>query len=59
MRVGKLLNVKVALVAAFVLILTGCTGQTYNKDRTCTEGYFIVPALSIPKMINACENYKK
>ena len=59
MRVGKLLNVKVVLVAAFVFILTGCTGTTYNKDRSCTEDYLLVPALSLPKIIGACDSYKK
>ena len=45
---------KLATAAVAVILLAGCSGTTYNKDRTCATDYLLVPALSIPAMIGAC-----
>ena len=45
---------KIAAALSFVAFLSGCTGTTYNKDKTCGEDYIIHPVVSIPALINAC-----
>ncbi len=47
---------KLAVVAFTFTILSGCTGTTYNKEKDCSADYLLVPALSIPTMIGACES---
>lgn len=44
-----------AIVGAF--FLTGCTGTAYNMDRSCSTDYLLVPAISIPALIGACDGY--
>ena len=46
---------KLAVVAFTFTILSGCTGTTYNQDKSCSADYLIHPAVSIPTIIGACE----
>lgn len=48
----KLLSVVFVLMG----ILSGCTGTTYNKDMSCSTDYLLVPALSVPAILGACES---
>lgn len=48
---------KFSITVVVLAALTGCTGTTYNKDRTCSEDYVIHPSLSVPDFINACDGY--
>ncbi|QUM82002.1 MULTISPECIES: DUF4223 family protein [unclassified Moritella] len=47
---------KLAGIALTFMALSGCTGTTYNKEKDCSADYLLVPALSIPTMIGACES---
>jgi len=49
---------KFAIAFSILAVLSGCTGTVYNKEKTCGEDYLIVPALSIPAMIGACETHE-
>ena len=49
---------KFAIAFSILAVLSGCTGTVYNKEKTCTTNYLIVPALSIPAMIDACKGHK-
>jgi len=53
--ITKLAAAKLATAAVAVILLAGCSGTSYNEDRTCGMDYLIVPALSIPAMIGACD----
>lgn len=54
----KLVTTKLALVViAAASILSGCTGTTYNRDRTCSTDYLLVPAISISAAIGACDSH--
>lgn len=54
----KLITTKLALVViAAASILSGCTGTTYNRDRTCSTDYLLVPAISISAAIGACDSH--
>ena len=46
---------KLAVVAFTFTILSGCTGTTYNQDKSCSADYLIHPAVSIPTIIGAGE----
>ncbi|WP_162046576.1 DUF4223 family protein [Vibrio taketomensis] len=46
--------VKLAIIGAVLSVLAGCTGTTYNAAKDCSMDYLLVPALSIPAMIGAC-----
>ncbi|KXO09577.1 putative outer membrane lipoprotein [Moritella sp. JT01] len=46
---------KLAVIALTFTALSGCTGSTYNKEKDCSADYLLVPALSIPTMIGACD----
>ena len=46
---------KLAVVAFTFTILSGCTGTTYNQDKSCGADYLIHPAISVPAMIGACD----
>ncbi|BDM63192.1 hypothetical protein NFHSH190041_06440 [Shewanella sp. NFH-SH190041] len=52
----KLATVKLAIVAAAVSILAGCTGTTYNKDKSCSTDYLLVPAISVSAALGACDS---
>lgn len=57
-RLMKLVTTKLALVViAAASILSGCTGTTYNRDRTCSTDYLLVPAISISAAIGACDSH--
>lgn len=57
-RLMKLITTKLALVViAAASILSGCTGTTYNRDRTCSTDYLLVPAISISAAIGACDSH--
>lgn len=45
---------KVAVLGIALSVLSGCTGSVYNKEKTCTYDYLLVPAISISKMIGSC-----
>ncbi len=47
---------KIAAVFSILVVVSGCTGTTYNADRTCGEDYVIHPAISIPSAIGACDS---
>lgn len=47
---------KLAVAAVAVILLAGCTGTITNKAGTCSEDYLLVPAISIPGAIGACDN---
>lgn len=49
---------KLAAVFSILVVVSGCTGTTYNADRTCSEDYVLIPALSIPAAIGACDSYE-
>lgn len=54
----KFVTTKLALVViAAASILSGCTGTTYNRDRTCSTDYLLVPAISISAAIGACDSH--
>jgi hypothetical protein len=44
----------ITFMALMMLMVTGCTGSTYNKERNCDYDYFLHPAISISKLINGC-----
>jgi len=48
-------SIKLTIAAVAVVLLAGCTGTTYNQDKSCTMDYLLVPALSIPAIIGACD----
>ncbi|EJE8676217.1 DUF4223 family protein [Vibrio parahaemolyticus] len=45
---------KLAFIGVALSILAGCTGTSYNHDKSCSEDYLLIPAISIPGAINAC-----
>ena len=47
---------KIAILIIAATIMTGCTGTTFNRDKSCSEDYLIHPAISIPSAIGACES---
>ena len=46
--------IKVAILAAVVATLTGCTGSVYNKEKNCDYDYLLHPAISVSKIIGGC-----
>ena len=46
--------IKVALLAAVVATLSGCTGSVYNKEKNCDYDYLLHPAISGSKIIGSC-----
>ena len=46
--------IKLALLAAVVSALSGCTGSVYNKEKDCDYTYLLHPAVSISKIIGGC-----
>ncbi|MGF1724360.1 DUF4223 family protein [Photobacterium nomapromontoriensis] len=53
----KLVTAKLAfVVVAAATILTGCTGTTFNKDKTCSTDYLLVPAISVSAALGACDS---
>lgn len=53
------MKAKLILAATALVILSGCTGTTYNKEKDCSEDYVIHPAISIPSVIGACDSVNK
>ncbi|MGR6859454.1 DUF4223 family protein [Aliivibrio salmonicida] len=53
--ITKLAASKLAFIAVAVTILAGCTGTQYNSDKSCSADYLIIPAISIPAAIGACD----
>uniref|UniRef100_UPI001B3655DB YhfL family protein n=1 Tax=Proteus mirabilis TaxID=584 RepID=UPI001B3655DB len=51
--------VKIALIASFVTVMTGCTGSVYNKEKDCNYDYLLHPAVSISKIIGGCGGSNK
>lgn len=47
-----------AIAVSIMAVVSGCTGTTYNKDKTCGEDYLIHPVISIPAAIGACDSHK-
>lgn len=47
---------KIAAVFSFLVVLSGCTGTVYNKDKTCTTDYLLHPVISVPALIDACNS---
>lgn len=47
-------TMKVAILAAVLVTLTGCTGSVYNKEKNCDYDYLLHPAISISKIIGGC-----
>lgn len=47
-------TMKVAILAAVLATLTGCTGSVYNKEKNCDYDYLLHPAISISKIIGGC-----
>ncbi|GLR08367.1 DUF4223 domain-containing protein [Mixta theicola] len=45
---------KFAILSAFLVTLTGCTGSVYNKEKNCDYDYLLHPAVSISKIIGGC-----
>lgn len=45
---------KLTVVAIAAATLVGCTG-TIQQTKTCSTDYVLVPALSIPAIIGACD----
>ncbi|MCD9496846.1 DUF4223 domain-containing protein [Photobacterium carnosum] len=51
----KFITTKLAFVViAAVSILSGCTGTTFNKDKSCSTDYLLVPAISVSAALGAC-----
>ena len=50
---------KLAIIGMTLSILAGCTGTIYNHDKSCSADYLLVPAISIPGAIHACEMKNK
>lgn len=48
-------SIKLAIAAVAVVLLAGCTGTTYNSSKDCSMDYLLIPALSIPAAIGACD----
>ena len=46
--------IKIALLAAVMTTLTGCTGSIYNKEKNCDYDYLLHPAISVSKIIGGC-----
>lgn len=46
---------KFAVAAVAVVLLAGCSGTTYNEAKDCSMDYLLVPALSVPAIIGACD----
>ena len=46
---------KLAFIGIALSFLAGCTGTTYNSDKSCSEDYLLIPAISIPAIIGACD----
>ncbi|MBD1572577.1 DUF4223 family protein [Vibrio sp. S17_S38] len=49
---------KLAFVAIALTVLAGCTGTVTNQAGTCSTDYLLVPAISIPAIIGACDTSK-
>ena len=49
---------KLAIAVSILAAISGCTGTTYNQDRTCSEDYLLLPAISIPAIIGACDSHQ-
>lgn len=52
-------TMKVAILAAVLATLTGCTGSVYNKEKNCDYDYLLHPAISISKIIGGCGQVAK
>lgn len=46
---------KLAFIAVALTFVAGCTGTKYNSDKSCSEDYLLIPAISIPGAIGACD----
>ena len=46
---------KLAIIGMALTVLAGCTGTTFNHDKSCSEDYLLIPAISIPGAIGACD----
>ena len=56
----KLVTAKLAFVVIVAAsILTGCTGTTFNKDKSCSTDYLLVPAISVSAVLGACDTTNK
>ncbi|PSV03821.1 DUF4223 domain-containing protein [Photobacterium kishitanii] len=54
----KLITAKFAFVViAAASILTGCTGTSFNKDKSCSTDYLLVPAISVSAALGACDTH--
>ncbi|PSU85078.1 DUF4223 domain-containing protein [Photobacterium kishitanii] len=52
----KLITAKFAFVVITAAsILTGCTGTSFNKDKSCSTDYLLVPAISVSAALGACD----
>ena len=52
----KFISAKLAFVViAAASVLSGCTGTTYNADKSCSTDYLLIPAISVPAAIGACD----
>ncbi|EIM2940974.1 DUF4223 family protein, partial [Escherichia coli] len=40
--------------ATVMILLSGCTGSVYNKERNCDYDYLLHPAISVSKIIGGC-----
>ncbi|EPB2700664.1 DUF4223 family protein [Escherichia coli] len=45
---------KTTTIAVALILLPGCTGSVYNKDKNCDYDYLLHPAISISKIIGGC-----
>jgi len=45
---------KLAVAAFAVVVLAGCTGTTYNADKSCSTDFILIPAISISGAIGGC-----
>lgn len=57
MKINSML--KVVLVAAGIVVLSGCTGSIYNQEKNCDYDYLLHPAVSISKIIGGCGDTAK
>ncbi|TDE20591.1 DUF4223 domain-containing protein [Vibrio owensii] len=53
------MKLKLILAVSALIVLSGCTGTTYNNAKNCSEDYVIHPSISIPSMISACDSVNK
>ncbi|MBU3824930.1 MAG: YhfL family protein [Candidatus Oceanisphaera merdipullorum] len=49
---------KIAAIFSILAMTAGCSGTSYNKEKTCGTDYLLHPAISVPAMIGACDSYQ-